>query len=136
MEYALPSPGDETFLRGWCPQGRGGSSPPSDTIQWVPTQQSVSQVKFDGTGSPPPLEHPAAEGQAQPPGGAVAPARAGRRAPRARVAALGRRSGADRTHHAPARGPPGAGLGVDCSGRQPRRRAGAAPRGRGCQPSH
>src|ERR1035437_5799983 len=49
--------GAETYLRGWCPQGRGGSSPPSDTIQWVPTQQSVSQVKFEGAGSPAPLEH-------------------------------------------------------------------------------
>lgn len=34
------------------------SSPPSDTIQWVPTQQSVSQVKFERAGSPAPLEHP------------------------------------------------------------------------------
>ena len=26
-----PPPGPKTDLRGWCPQGRGGSSPPSDT---------------------------------------------------------------------------------------------------------
>ncbi len=25
--------GRRASLRGWCPQGRGGSSPPSDTLQ-------------------------------------------------------------------------------------------------------
>jgi hypothetical protein len=34
-----------------------GWSPPSDTIQWVPTQQSVSQVKFEEAGCSAPLEH-------------------------------------------------------------------------------
>jgi hypothetical protein len=33
-------------------------SPPSDTTQWVPTQQSVSQAKFEGSGPGAPLEHP------------------------------------------------------------------------------
>lgn len=30
-----------------CPQGHGGSSPPSDTTRRAPTQKLVSQAKFD-----------------------------------------------------------------------------------------
>ena len=35
-----------------------GWSPPSDTTQWVPAQQSESQGKFRGSGTSHPLEHP------------------------------------------------------------------------------
>jgi hypothetical protein len=48
--YTIKWTGSEPTEAGW--------SRSTDTIQWVPTHQSVSQVKFDGTGSPPPLEHP------------------------------------------------------------------------------